>query len=349
MSDKVIEAEATTIDSDITPATALDAIVGEITEACETCADRYGPHEIKDEEDLRQSKRDRTAARKEIARLKARYDEEMGAIKRAVAEADLRVKTALAPLAAIDSGYKAKIDEYDERRVRQRVAHLRQCYEDAAPDIALPQEGSAAPLVPFETVLRRYGSAPKTGWTLRSVGEAKAEEALYDALSDIATAEATIEAMVEQAYQQDAKARYFRTLDLQTTLNEEAEAKAQRERLAALEAEREQRRAEDEWLRQMAAEEVPEDVVRIVAPPSDEEEARVVTGGTPPTPPAQPQRQQPPQPQAQAHAWVISVPCETRERMLAVAQYMKDGGIVFDRIYSGDVAAAYEKWRADNA
>ena len=329
---EVIEAEATVIEADITPLGGLDVLMGEIAGGAERIAAQYGPHDIKDGDDYRQSKRERTAARKEIAALKARYDERMGAIKRAVKDADARMKSAIGPLDAIDKGYKAKLDAWDATCVNRRLATLREAYEDLAPDIALPLEGADAPLVPFERVLGRYGNEKGEAWTSLARGaEAKALRSLEAAVADIATGERTIESMVEEAYREGARARYFRTLDLQATLAEEAEAKAQRERIERLERERQERMAA------MAKEEAEQPVPQPMPAPTPQP---VPT----PAPVAPPQVVAAPQPNDPPRPWVVTVPRATRAQMVRLSQLMKAEGIVYDRIYSGDMDAAYSKW-----
>ena len=307
----------------------------------------------------------------------------MGAIKDAVAEADLRMKAAIDPLDSIDKGYKVKVDEYTTRWTNNRIATLREAYEDFAPDLALPQEGADAALVPFHRLLGRYGNEKGAAWTTRSMGEVKAMEAMYAAVEEIAKAEKTIDSMVEEEWREGAKARYFRTLDLQATLNEEAEAKAQRERVARLERERQERIAaeeaarrkaeEDAFLEQAAAEPVEPGHVRIVAPPSYADKATIIDNvdGTeplvpepvrvapaptmaeapvsPPAPiePPAPVQYQPPT--EIMHPWVISIPSASKTQAQAVADFMRAKGIAFDRIYSGDLAQAYAKWRGENA
>lgn len=378
---EVIEAEAEIIEEGIAPISGLDALIGEIAAEAESIAAEYLPHDIADEDDFRQSKRERTGARKSIAALKARYAEKMGAVKDAVAQADLRMKAAIDPLDSIDKGYKLKVDEYTTRWTNRRIATLREAYEDFAPDLALPQEGADKPLVPFHRIIGRYGNEKGAQWTSRSVGETKATEAMYAAVEEIAKAEKTIDRMVEEAYREGAKARYFRTLDLQATLNEEAEAKEQRERVARLEAERrereaaqaaaqaaeEQRAAEDAWLRQMTAEPAPENVVRIVAPPSDElqndtaEREAYERGPVPapeqmptpepmptaptfePAPIAPPAPPTMPEPAEIAHAWVVFIPSASRTQVLALRDWLNANGMTGGKVYSGNVRDAYMK------
>lgn len=389
LKDEPIEAEATIIEEEIAPITGLDSLIGEIAQEAAKLAAEFLPHEIKDEDDFKQSKRERTAARKGVARLKAKYADRMGAIKDAVAEADFRMRQAIDPLDAIDKGYKLKVDEYTTRWTNDRIATLREAYEDFAPDLALPQDGADEALVPFHRLLGRYGNKRGEAWTTRTVGEVKATEAMHAAVEEIAKAEKTIDSMVEEAWREQAKARFFRTLDLQATLNEEAEARAQRERVARLERERqeriaaeeaarrqaeaceaEQRAAEDAWLRRQASEPVDPGHARVVAPPSNAGGAMVANNvdGTEPivpgpprivpaptmaeapiAPPAPVGPPAQPAPAEYAHEWTIAVVAATRAQMEALAAFMRANGIMFDKVYSGSVATAYEKWSRDNA
>lgn len=370
-SSETIEAEATIIEGEISPLSGLDKLIGEIAGEAAQIAAEYLPHEIKDEDDFKQSKRERTAARKSIAALKGRYSEKIGAIKDAVAEADFRMRQAIDPLDAIDKGYKLKVDEYTTRWVNDRIATLREAYEDFAPDIALPQDGAEEALVPFHRLLGRYGNDKGSQWTSRTVFEVKAIDAMQKAVNEIAKAEKTIDAMVEEAYRADAKARFFRTLDLQATLNEEAEARAQRGRVARLEAERAERLAaeeaarrqaeEDAWLRQMAEEPVPDDVVRVVAPPSDAHEAATIDMGEetpgntgqvyrdepiPPAPMPAPAPMAPapmPEPVEVDHPWVVFIPSANRTHILALCDWLNAHGLTGGKVYSGNVYDAYMK------
>lgn len=387
---EVVEAEAEIIEEGIAPISGLDALIGEIAGDAERIAAEYLPRDIADEDDFKQSKRERTAARKSIAALKARYAERIGAVKEAVAEADFRMKSAIEPLDAIDRGYKAKVDEYTTRWTNNRIATLREAYEDFAPDLAMPQDGAEKALVPFHRLLGRYGNEKGAQWTSRTVGEIKATEAMYAAVEEIAKAEKTIDAMVEPDFREAAKARYFRTLDLQATLNEEAEAKAQRERVARLERERQERIAteeaarrkaeEDAWLEEQAALPPEPGVVRVVAPPSGATEAtikdgvaaqpepiqyeppRIVTAPPVPMAPAPfpaPMGQETGQetgrpaapmeaPAGYAHEWTIAVLSATQAQMRLVADFMRANGVMFEKVYSGGMQAAWEKWRAEN-
>lgn len=381
--------EATIIDTEIDALSASEEWLAQITERAELLAEQFRPHDITGEQDYKDSKKARADANREIKAIEQERMNMTAAIKRAVREFEDGTKRAIEPLTAIVKEYDKKKGEYEIRWTNERIAKIREAYEDLAPDLALPQEGADAPLVPFHRLLGRYGNEKGTGWTLRSVGEIKAIEAMQAAVEEIAKAEKTIDSMVEEAYREGAKARYFRTLDLQATLNEEAEAKAQRERVARLERERQEREAAEEearrkaeeaaWMEQAASEPVEPGRIRIIVPPSSLDEpivldnldgdspavpepTRIVPAPTmteapiaPPSPeqfePA-PIAYEPPRiitPAEVSHPWVISIPSATKEQAVAVAEFMRANGIAFERIYSGDMQQAYAKWRTENA
>lgn len=267
---EVIETQAAPIEQAIEPTSGLDQLVAGITSEAERLALEYMPREIITDEDYKQSKRERTGARKDIAALKGRYDERMRAIKDAVKEADARVKAALAPLDAIDAGYKAEVDTYEARWKSQRLANLAEAYGDFAPDLVA--------LVPFERLRARFGSEKGKQWDARSMSDSQAEEAMRQAVQAIANDEATIDSSPYDAEDKAAlKADYFKTLDLSGALRRTQEAKEQRERMAQLERERREReaeqrrlaeeaerlRAEQEAQRQAAAQEQPKPEERV--------------------------------------------------------------------------------------
>lgn len=233
---ETIEAEALPIEQDITPTSGLDNLVATITAEAERLATEYMPREITDEDDYKQSKRERSGARKDIAELKGRYDTQMRAIKDAVREADARIKAALDPLARIDGGYKAKVDEYEARWKSQRLASLAEAYADFAPDLV--------PLVPFERLMARFGTEKGKQWDARSLSDRQAEEAMRKAVDVVAHDEAFIGDSPYDAEDKAAlKADYFQTLDLSGSLRRVQAAKEQRERVARLEQERREREA----------------------------------------------------------------------------------------------------------
>lgn len=235
--EKPIEVEAEPIERGIVPMGALDALVAEIADEAARLASEYQPREITGEDGYKQSKRERAGARKDIAALKARYDDSIRAIKDAVREADARTKAALAPLDEIDDGYKAEVTAYEERWRLERRALLAQEYADMAPDLV--------ELVPFDRLMDRHGRERGKQWDARSMTDGQAVAAMQQAVARIAEDERTItEGPWDEEDRTALKADYFRTLDLSGALRRTQEAKDQRERVERLERERRQREEE---------------------------------------------------------------------------------------------------------
>lgn len=378
---EVIDAEATVIETDLTSLSQSEEWLARINERAELLAEQYKPHDIADEQDYKDSKRARADASREIAAIDQERKSMTAAIKRAVRDFEEGTKRAIEPLTLIVRQYDEKRNAYETRWTNERIAKIREAYEDFAPDIALPQEGAQEALVPFHRLLGRYGNEKGKAWTLRSVNEMKAIEAMQAAVDEIARAEKTIDSMVEEEWREGAKARYFRTLDLQATLNEEAEAKAQRERVALLERERAERLAaeeaarrqaeEDAWLERAATEPVEPGHIRIVAPPSyadaptvldnldgDEtlvpEPVRIEPAETmaevpiappmpAPEPMAPPTPPTMPEPVPFGHPWVVFIPSANRPQILALRDWLNANGMTGGKVYSGNVRDAYMK------
>lgn len=224
----VTEVEATPIEEAIEPMGALDALVADITGEAERLAAEYRPREITTEADYRQSKRERAGANKDIKALRQRYADAMRAIKDAVAEADSRVRQALEPLGLVEAGYKAEVDAYEGRWRLERRAALAEAYADFAPDLV--------PLVPFEALMARYGQEKGAQWDARATSQAKAEQAMRDAVEAVAQGERAIDAMpYGEGERQALKADYFSTLDLDGAVRRLAEAREAKARVADLE------------------------------------------------------------------------------------------------------------------
>lgn len=231
---ETIEAEVTPIEEGLVQTSGLDLLVASITSEAERLAKEYMPREITDEDDFKQSKRERSGARKDIAELKGRYDSQMRTFKEAIRDADARVKAALEPLSLIDNGYKSEVDAYEARWKSQRLANLAEAYGDYAPDLA--------DLVPFERLRSRFGNEKGKQWDARSLSDGQAEEAMRQAVQVVANDERTIDNAPYAPEDKAAlKADYFQTLDLSGSLRRTQEAKEQRERVARLERERQER------------------------------------------------------------------------------------------------------------
>lgn len=279
-----IEAEATAIDTELATTSALDQLVANITTEAARLATEYMPREIEGEDDYKQSKRERSAARKDIAELRSAYDQQMRAIKDAVRDADARVKAALDPLARIDSGYKAEVDAYEARWKSQRIAYLSEAYSDFAPDLV--------PLVPFERLMARFGTEKGKQWDARAVSDKQAEMAMEQAVERIAADEKTIESSPYEAQDKaELRAEYFRTLDLSASLRVTQARIDERRRVAELDR---QRREREEQARR-AAEEAAErqraeaEAAQMAIGQPEPEQPQPVAAPQPPRPVAPPQ------------------------------------------------------------
>lgn len=392
-SSEPIEVESTIIDTDVAALSASEEWLAQINERAAKFAEQFKPRDVTSDQDYKRSKKARADANAEIKAIDQERKNMTAAIKRAVREFEGGAKLAIEPLTQIVDQYDEKNQAYERKWRADREAGLAQEYEDMAPFLV--------PLVPFPKIMAKYGNQKGKGWLNRTTNIEAAKDMLAEAVEQVAQAEKTIDSMVEETYREGAKARYFKTLDLQATLNEEAEAKDQRERVARLEQERAEREREerermaaeeaarrqaeeDAWLERSMAEPVEPGHVRIVQPPSYATEGvildnldgteplvpeptRITAAPTvtevpiapvePPAPVTAPdqmgrragQAPMAPAPTEVPHPWVISIPSATKTQAQAVAGFMKASGIAFERIYSGDLSHAYEKWRGEHA
>ena len=307
----IVDAEVIEDEQAISPLSGLDVLVASVAEDAARIAKEHRPTDIKGEDEYAQAKRDRAKANGDIKALKARYDEQMKAIKTAVREADARMKAALAPLSSIEGDYKAKIGDYEVRWTSERIAAIREAYEDFAPDIALPQEGQAAPLVPFDLVLKRFGTEKGKSWTLRSnTTEAQAIAAMEQAVRAIANDEKTIESTPYDAQDKaELRAEYFRTLDLSASLRVTQARIDERKRVAELDRQRKEREEQARRAAQEAAERQRAEAEAAQMAIGQPEQPQQVAAPQPPRPVA------PPQPRAlETHTMV------TPEQYVAMAE-----------------------------
>ncbi|MBR3160161.1 MAG: DUF1351 domain-containing protein [Atopobiaceae bacterium] len=234
----VEEVDARVVDSDVRVLGEADKWLAETMAVVAEKAAQYEVYPITTNDQYRQAKRDRAAVRKDKAELDAQRKGMTRTIEDAIRQFKAGVKDVLDPLTAIDEGIKEQLDLYEDMETQRKRAELQQAFEDAAPDIALPINDDR-PLVSFDTLVRVFGQGTLgKKWMLFGTPEKVAEEQLLKALHLIAEAEKTIDDTVQEDDRAAVKAAYFANLDLQEALTEARNIKAQRERLAALEAER---------------------------------------------------------------------------------------------------------------
>lgn len=171
--------------------------------------------------DLNKVSRELNDARKAV---KKAAEEPIKAFEEQVKELDAIIK---APADAID----AAIKEHEAREQHERYLRLEEAYNDLAPALAM--------VVPFEKV------AQGEKWLNRSVSEKKAEEQMCAKARDLASQYDTLKASALN-YRDEACEQFFRTLSLQDALNYDARLKEERDRIAAMEKEREAYRAAQE-------------------------------------------------------------------------------------------------------
>lgn len=233
--DAVVEATATVIDNELTSLSDMDRWLSEQSTKVESVLKDFAPHTIVDASDYKQSKRERTAARKAIAEIEEARKAKTKAVKEAVRDFETKVRDLLEPLSSIDANYKAEIELWEEQAYQQKLSYAREAYEDMAPALV--------ELVPFERIRDKYSK--DEGWDKFTVTDEKVRLSVEGHISQIANDEKTIDVMGLDADETAAlKADYFSCLDLGDAMRRSTERRQQRERVAALEAERKAREEE---------------------------------------------------------------------------------------------------------
>lgn len=343
--EKPIEVTPKPIETDLTALSASEEWLAQANERAELLAEQYRPHDIVGEADYKASKKARADARKDIAKIEAERKSMTDAIERAVRDFKDGAKLALQPLTGIDRLYAEKIGAYEEQWRTDRQLELAGEYEAIAPDLV--------PLVPFATMLARYGQEKGKAWLNRSTNVEAAKDMLADAVEAVAEGERTVDELVDDEDREATKARYFETLDLQATLAEARRARDQRERVRQLEEERRARELQARLAREEAERRAAEEAARLEAEraaraaaleaeyageeePYDYQPAEAMpTAPEPPANPAPVPYERPaiiPAPPAQQPAdtprhWVVDVPSATRAQMQALAKALSSLGL----------------------
>lgn len=213
------------------PMAAADRWLAQARGRAEALAAQYpAPAQIESEKECRDARANRAAARKDAQAI----DSERKALLREMEDALMGfkrdVRDLLAPLTDLDEGYKAAIDEWEERWRTGRLAALQVAYDDYAPALV--------PLVPLERIVARYGCEKGAGWLQRSTTERAAQARLLEAIDAIAEGERGIEEAVDPEDLEGAKADFFGTLDAGRAIMAAARRARQREEVRRLEQER---------------------------------------------------------------------------------------------------------------
>lgn len=232
-----MDVDARVIDTDIAALSASEEWLAQASERAALIAEQYRPHEIADDADYKESKTARADARRAIAAIDQERKSMTATIEKAVRDFKAGAKLALEPLSTIDAQYKEALTAYESAWKTQREIELHMEYGAVAPDLVN--------LVPFELVLKRYGSERGKAWVNRSTNIEAAKDMLADAVISISEAEEAIDEMAQdESYRSEVKAQYFRTLDLQGAMAEAKRTREQQERVRKLEEERIERERE---------------------------------------------------------------------------------------------------------
>ena len=313
MADEAIEVEATPIDQEISVLSKAEKWLAGAAKRVSTYRKHYKPPKrISSEKQRADCVSARASVRKDAATIDAERKAMLRDAEDALKKFKTNVKDVLTPLTDLDNEYKRLLDEYEEQWRTERTIELTEEYEGIAPDLV--------ELVPFETLVARFGMEKGKVWLNRSTNIVAAKQMLGEAIYTIADAERTIRESVPEEDVRDTLAEYFQTLDLPTALSNARKLRDQRERLARLEAERAAREAM--W-------ENPQPEVEASPEPEP--------APTPePQPVVQPMTDVP-------HPWVIVASLATKAQMLQLRDYARSVGIPFDCIYSGTLEEVYRR------
>ena len=215
-----------------------------------TIAAQYQPHDITNEADYKDAKSARAMLRKEIAAIDSDRKSMTSTLENAINRFKAHAAEAIGELTALESAYKSNITDYEDRWESTRRTTLQEEYETYAPDIALPLDGQQTALVPFELLLKRFGTEGK--WLNRSTNERAAVEHLRKCIDRVANDIKNINATeMDDRERVEVKGDYFSTLEFENTMSAMIRRRIQRDKTEQLE--REQQERERQWQEQQQA------------------------------------------------------------------------------------------------
>ncbi|WP_314355559.1 DUF1351 domain-containing protein [Lancefieldella parvula] len=227
--------------------TAGDKWLAEARSKAATIAAQYQPHDITNEADYKDAKSARAMLRKEIAAIDSDRKSMTSTLENAISRFKAHAAEAIGELTALESAYKSNITDYEDRWESTRRSTLQEEYETYAPDIALPLDGQQTALVPFELLLKRFGTEGK--WLNRSTNERAAVEHLRKCIDRVASDIKNINATeMDDRERVEVKGDYFSTLEFANTMSAMIQRRVQRDKTKQLE--REQRERERQWQEQ---------------------------------------------------------------------------------------------------
>lgn len=243
---EVIQVEAEVIEP---PAVLTDGDkwLAEARSKAATIAAQYQPHDITNEADYKDAKSARAMLRKEIAAIDSDRKSMTSTLENAINRFKAHAAEAIGELTTLEAAYKSNITDYEDRWESTRRATLQEEYETYAPDIALPLDGQQTALVPFELLLKRFGTEGK--WLNRSTNERAAVEHLRKCIDLVANDIKKINATeMNDRERVEVKSDYFSTLEFANTMSAMIQRRIQRDKTEQLE--REQQERERQWQEQ---------------------------------------------------------------------------------------------------
>lgn len=226
-----------------------DKWLAEARSKAATIAAQYQPHDITNEADYKDAKSARAMLRKEIAAIDSDRKSMTSTLENAINRFKAHAAEAIGELTALESAYKSNITDYEDRWESTRCATLQEEYETYAPDIALALDGQQTALVPFELLLKRFGTEGK--WLNRSTNERAAVEHLRKCIDRVANDIKNINATeMDDRERVEVKGDYFSTLEFENTMSAMIQRRIQRDKTEQLEREQQERIAAEAAARQ---------------------------------------------------------------------------------------------------
>lgn len=227
--EEVVAVEATVIEKDLAKVSDFGMWLGKMQVKATAMASKHDPRPIESEEGYAEAKKART----EVRRLRDDIDNtrklKLREVEDALKALKAQVKEVIEPLDELDRAYKAALDDWDALKRYERQGELAKAYAEMAPALA--------EMLPYTRLAEL--ADPEGRWLLRTVSDAKARELMEDAAGKAVEGYEAIGSM--NLADEDAtavRAEYFRSLDLAAAMRRAEELKAERERIAAFEAER---------------------------------------------------------------------------------------------------------------
>ena len=246
-----------------------DKWLAEARSKAATIAAQYQPHDITNEADYKDAKSARAMLRKEIAAIDSDRKSMTSTLENAINRFKAHAAEAIGELTALESAYKSNITDYEDRWESTRRTTLQEEYETYAPDIALPLDGQQTALVPFELLLKRFGTEGK--WLNRSTNERAAVEHLRKCIDRVANDIKNINATeMDDRERVEVKGDYFSTLEFENTMSAMIQRRIQRDKTEQLEREQQERIAAEAAARQQEQQQVAPQPTQTATEPQEE-------------------------------------------------------------------------------